>query len=140
LTKTIQQAVVQILRDDPVIDALVGRNDWTVKVWDRDKIPKDAPAPYVTVQRIPGSPPEGTYNDPISIKFPQVQISVWHDDADEAWQIADEIPDILLRGDYVDVEPDLVSAVTHLGDEVGLTDQDTGLVQVPRTFRFFISR
>jgi hypothetical protein len=140
--KVVVSAVRDILRSDPTIIALVGQDQNSItKVYRVGRVPPGTEAPYIVYQRISGVRPEGTYLDYRSIEIPEVQITAWGRNGDEAWDIFNAIQEALEIGDWnASLTPYSLLRMIRTGDELELPDQDTGLVQVPSTYSVAVTR
>lgn len=117
------------LRSDAIIAAMIGKDENNeIKVY--TTIAKtNAQAPYVVVQIVPASGPEGAYGN-LNVWEPfQIQVTSWGRSPQEAWSLADVVDNAMILADY-SFEPAELALVRRQSTPVELNDRDTNLRQV----------
>lgn len=135
IVRTIRRA----LREDPILDAIVGKDkDGEVKVY--TPLGKaNITAPYVTFGIVPIGGPIPVYGDSEVLEDFEVGITSWGRTSIEAWDVADAADDAIKLADYSFEPWELVQVIrTTTPEEAG--DRDTDLRQVRVRYRFMLGR
>jgi uncharacterized protein DUF3168 len=137
--REVVDAIRHALRDDSVIEAIVGRDkDNEVKVY-QGLAKSNVEAPYIVWNLIPGNQPTGAYGDDYAFQEILVQITSWGRNPHECWQLADITEEAVVKASY-DVDPWTVAKVRRVNFPQELPDRDTNLTQVPVQYRFLLGR
>jgi hypothetical protein len=133
-------ALDDALKDDPIVDALLGRdqNGWR-KVFEV-RATKDDKAPFVMWRVIPGDKPEGHFKDLKSMEIVMFQLSNWGRNLSEAWEVFSATEEALDRLDIdVEIQPYKLIQVIRL-DASPIPDDTTSWYQISATYRAVLSR
>lgn len=137
--KAIMDSIRRALRDDAILDSLLGRDqDGEPKVY-QGIVKTDVDAPYIVMTVVTGIAPEGVYGDDYSIQNVLVQVTAWGRNPSEAWQLAEMIPDAFDNADYA-AEPWELARASRVSFPRELTDRDTSLIQVNADYAFMFTR
>lgn len=120
-------AIEGVLRNDPIIDAEVGRDlrDYT-KVYRAGIVPDDVMAPFIVWAITGGTDPVGTYSDHNAIEVPELQITPWCLSEDHSWFLTELVFDLLRPLDLaVELFPYKKISMIRQGYPVPITDRDT---------------
>ncbi len=137
-TKPLVESILRVLRDDPELGALVGRDSSNeIKVY-TDLAKENTEFPYVVLHVAPGGDIAATYGDGQVIQEVNVQISCWATETKKAWQLTDVVEEALLTVEDFDAAPWELMDILRTGFPQPLPDRDTNNWQVasPFTFRF----
>lgn len=134
-------AIESLLSGDPIVQALVGLDQWGfVKVYESMAL-QNTEAPYVTWQIIPGLPPTGDFGDAESMMDIDFQVTGWGENQDEAWQLYGATVDALKADWTAQVLPPWeMIRLARVATPGVLPDETTRWWQVPTTWRVSVSK
>lgn len=135
----VSAAHVHVMREDPMILAIVGVDDLgNVKVFE-GVARTDTKPPYVVIQQVPTLADTGVYGDDYVVMMTEFQVASWGRSPDEARRLADACHDALRTGHWL-VDPWSLMKVYRLGVPVLAPDRDTDLLQVQVRYRAMFGR
>lgn len=137
----VRKALFDILRNDVIVDAYIGRDDREQPKVYEAFAPKDLGAPYVVWNLIAGEMPRGLYHDLRAVETLMIQIACWGRTRDEAWTMFEGIREALEISDWdTMLTPYNKLSLVSMGDQRLLEELENMTVQVPCTYRLVIAR
>lgn len=135
-----RQALEAHLKADPVLEAMLGRDeDGHRKIFNRRGKPTTKPR-YVVWAILPADTPQGTYKDVKAIEPIIFQCSSWGYHGDEAWQLFEFVEDAL---DGMDELPEMgeyrLNSIIRM-EVREIPDDTVNWVQVVATYRAVVTR
>lgn len=127
--RVVAESIRRVLRADVGVVDLVGIDAaGEVKVYDEIAKTNTEP-PFIVWAIAPGGDSPGTYGQPYSIQFINIQVTGWQKELKLAWQLCDAAEEALEKGDYDAGDWEFMQ-VRRLGFAQPLPDRDTNWFQV----------
>jgi hypothetical protein len=136
-----RKAVKDILSNDPILQAMLGRDNRNQPKVYESVGKKGVDAPYIVFTMMQSEGPEGLYHDLRSLETVRFQVTGWGLTRDQAWELFEAAQTALEIGEWsVYLTPYSFMSIVRTGDQFQLEDVDSGWYQVPATYRLKVSR